>query len=33
MADNPFEMAKKQIDIVAEVMDLDPNILKFLKRV
>ncbi len=30
---NPFEMAKKQIDIVAEVMDLDPNILKFLKRV
>jgi len=33
MVDNPFEMAKKQIDIVAEVMDLDPNILKFLKRV
>jgi len=33
MADNPFEMAKKQIDIVAEVMDLDPNILQFLKRV
>ena len=33
MAENPFEMAKKQIDIVAEVMDLDPNILQFLKRV
>ena len=33
MDDNPFEMAKKQLDIVAEVMDLDPNILKFLKRV
>ena len=33
MAVNPFEMAKKQIDIVAEVMDLDPNILKLLKRV
>jgi len=33
MVDNPFEMAKKQIDIVAEVMDLDPNILKLLKRV
>ena len=33
MALNPFEMAKKQIDIVAEVMDLDPNILPFLKRV
>ena len=33
MALNPFEMAKKQIDIVAEVMDLDPNILQFLKRV
>ncbi len=33
MVINPFEMAKKQIDIVAEVMDLDPNILKFLKRV
>ncbi|MHA1471785.1 MAG: Glu/Leu/Phe/Val family dehydrogenase, partial [Promethearchaeota archaeon] len=30
---NPFEMAKKQIDIVAEEMDLDPNILQFLKRV
>jgi len=33
MAVNPFEMAKKQIDIVAEVLDLDPNIHKFLKRV
>ena len=33
MALNPFEMAKKQIDIVAEVMDLDINILQFLKRV
>ena len=33
MAVNPFDMAKKQIDIVAEVMDLDPIILKYLKRV
>jgi len=33
MAVNPFEMAKKQIDIVAEVMELDSNILKFIKRV
>ncbi|MCJ7649846.1 MAG: Glu/Leu/Phe/Val dehydrogenase [Candidatus Lokiarchaeota archaeon] len=33
MAVNPFEMAKKQIDIVAKEMDLDPNILQFLKRV
>jgi glutamate dehydrogenase (NAD(P)+) len=33
MTVNPFEMAKKQIDIVAEVMDLDPNILQLLKRV
>ena len=33
MVDNPFEMAKKQIDIVAEEMDLDPNILPFLKRI
>ena len=33
MAVNPFEMAKKQIDIVAEELDLDPNIYKFLKRV
>jgi len=30
---NPFEMAKKQIDIVAEEMDLDSNILPFLKRI
>jgi glutamate dehydrogenase (NAD(P)+) len=33
MAVNPFDMAKNQIDIVAEVMDLDPIILKYLKRV
>jgi len=33
MTVNPFEMAKKQIDIVAEVMDLDPNILQLLKRI
>jgi glutamate dehydrogenase (NAD(P)+) len=30
---NPFEMAKKQLEIVARQMDLDPNILNFLKRV
>jgi len=30
---NPFEMAKKQIDIVAEKMGLDHNIQKFLKRI
>lgn len=30
---NPFEMAKKQIDIVAEKMGLDENIKKYLKRV
>ncbi len=30
---NPFEMAKKQLEIVAHQMDLDPNILNFLKRV
>ncbi len=30
---NPFEMAKKQLDIVANQMNLDPNILCFLKRV
>ncbi|MFX1316648.1 MAG: Glu/Leu/Phe/Val dehydrogenase [Promethearchaeota archaeon] len=30
---NPFEVAKKQIDIVAEEMKLDPNIKEFLKRV
>ena len=33
MALNPFEMAKKQIDIVAEEMDLDPDIIKILKRI
>jgi glutamate dehydrogenase (NAD(P)+) len=33
MALNPYEMAKKQIDIVAEVMDLDSNIVTFLKRI
>ncbi|MHA1105988.1 MAG: Glu/Leu/Phe/Val family dehydrogenase [Promethearchaeota archaeon] len=33
MVANPYEMAKKQIDIVADVMDLDPNIRQFLKRV
>ncbi|MFX1594189.1 MAG: Glu/Leu/Phe/Val dehydrogenase, partial [Promethearchaeota archaeon] len=30
---NPFEVAKKQIDIVAEEMGLDPNIREYLKRV
>jgi len=30
---NPFEMAKKQLEIVAYQMDLDPNILNFLKRI
>lgn len=30
---NPFEMAKKQLEIVAGKMNLDPNILSFLKRV
>jgi glutamate dehydrogenase (NAD(P)+) len=30
---NPFEMAKKQLEIVANQMNLDPNILCFLKRV
>ncbi|MFX1409288.1 MAG: Glu/Leu/Phe/Val dehydrogenase [Promethearchaeota archaeon] len=30
---NPFDVAKKQIDIVAEEMKLDPNIREFLKRV
>jgi glutamate dehydrogenase (NAD(P)+) len=30
---NPFEMAKKQLEIVAGKMNLDPNILGFLKRV
>ncbi len=33
MALTPFEIAKKQIDIVAEEMGLDPNIAKYLKRV
>ena len=30
---NPFEMAKKQVDIVAKELNLDPNIVVFLKRV
>jgi glutamate dehydrogenase/leucine dehydrogenase len=30
---NPFEMVKKQVDIVAEKMGLNNNIRKFLKRV
>lgn len=30
---DPFETAKKQIDLVAEYIDLDPNIHKFLKSV
>jgi len=30
---NPYEMAKKQIDIVAKEMDLDVNIIKYLKKV
>jgi len=30
---NPFDMAKKQIDIVAEQMELDENIKKYLKKV
>jgi glutamate dehydrogenase (NAD(P)+) len=29
----PFEVAKKQIDIVGEEMGLDPNLTKYLKRV
>jgi glutamate dehydrogenase (NAD(P)+) len=33
MALNPYEMAKKQIDIVADIMKLDSNIVTFLKRV
>ena len=33
MALTPFEVAKKQIDIVAEEMGLDLNIAKYLKRV
>ena len=31
--DNPFEMAKEQVDIVAREMKLDESIKKFLKRV
>jgi glutamate dehydrogenase (NAD(P)+) len=30
---NPFEVAKKQIDIVAKEIELDPNIREYLKRV
>ncbi len=30
---NPFEVVKKQIDIVAEVMGLNPSIVQFLKRI
>lgn len=30
---NPFEIVKKQIDIVAKEMGLDPNITKYLKRI
>ena len=30
---NPFEMAKQQLEIVANQMNLDPNILCFLKRI
>ena len=30
---NPYEVAKKQIDIVAKEMELDPNITLYLKRV
>ncbi|UCH13335.1 MAG: Glu/Leu/Phe/Val dehydrogenase [Bacteroidales bacterium] len=30
---NPFEMAKKQLEIVADQMNLDSNILCFLKRI
>lgn len=33
MSMNPFEMAQKQIDLVADYIDIHPNILKFLKRV
>lgn len=29
----PFEVAKKQIDVVAEEMGLDPNVTKYLKRI
>jgi len=30
---NPFDVAKKQIDIVAEELGLDPNLTKYLKRI
>ena len=30
---NPYEVAKKQIDIVAKEMGLDPNITRYLKRI
>ncbi|MFW9882285.1 MAG: Glu/Leu/Phe/Val dehydrogenase [Candidatus Thorarchaeota archaeon] len=30
---NPFESAKKKLDIAAEVIDLNPNTLKYLKKV
>jgi glutamate dehydrogenase (NAD(P)+) len=30
---NPFDVAKKQIDIVAKEMGLDPNVTKYLKRI
>jgi glutamate dehydrogenase (NAD(P)+) len=30
---NPFEMAQKQIELVAEYIDIDSNILTFIKRV
>lgn len=33
MALNPFKMAQKQIDIVSEIMGLDSNIRRYLKRV
>jgi len=30
---NPFESAKKKLDIAAKVVDLNPNTLEFLKKV
>ncbi|MHA2184731.1 MAG: Glu/Leu/Phe/Val family dehydrogenase [Promethearchaeota archaeon] len=30
---NPFDVAKKQIDIVSKEMGLDPNVTRYLKRV
>ncbi|MBD3215358.1 MAG: glutamate dehydrogenase [Candidatus Lokiarchaeota archaeon] len=33
MSMNPFEMAQKQIELVAEYIDIDSNILTFIKRV